>query len=88
LTVYLLFAGAALALVALAMLAWRAWAALVRRGPADEALDRELAALNDAQANRVSDQQLTRPVDADTAWRTMVQRGERRHRDRRRRNRK
>jgi hypothetical protein len=83
LTTYLLFAGAALVLVGLVVLIWRGWAALVRRSPDDEALERELAALNDAQANRVSDQQLTRPVDPDTAWRTMVQRGERRRQDRR-----
>jgi hypothetical protein len=82
---FLLFSAAALVLVLLTVLLWRGWATLARRSPRDEARERELAALNDAQANRISDQQLTRPVDADAAWQTMVKRGERRKRERRRR---
>lgn len=74
--------GLAFGLIALAL--WRVWAAFVRRTPADELRERDLAALNDAQANRISDSQLTRPPDPDSAWRTMVQRGKRKPRRSRR----
>lgn len=74
-TTYLLFAVAAVILVALVGLIWRIWNDYAERSPEDEERERELAELNDAQANRISDQHLTRPVDPDTAWRTMVQRG-------------
>lgn len=72
---YLLFALVALALIALVVTLWRFWADYANRSPEDEELERELASLNDAQAHRVSDTQLTNPVDADSAWRTMVERG-------------
>ncbi|RRR74354.1 MAG: hypothetical protein EI684_07280 [Candidatus Viridilinea halotolerans] len=80
---FFFFIGIGLAFTLLAIVLWRAWAAFVRRTPDDEARERDLAALNDAQANRLSDSQLTRPVDTDGAWRTMVQRGDRRRRRRR-----
>jgi hypothetical protein len=72
---YLLFALAAALLVALVVVLWRVWGDYANRSREDEELERELATLNDTQANRVSDTQLTRPVDADAAWQTMVQRG-------------
>lgn len=84
LSLYLLFALAAALLVALVVVLWRVWADYANRSPEDEELERELASLNDAQANRVSDSQLTHPVDTDTAWQTMVQRGGRPPRRRRR----
>lgn len=74
-TVYLLFALAAVLLLGLIALVWRLWNDYVQVDPENEEHEREIAALNDAQANRVSDQQLTRPVDADSAWQTMVNRG-------------
>lgn len=83
-SLYLLFALAAALLVALVVALWRIWADYADRSPEDEELERELASLNDAQANRVSDTQLTRPVDADSAWQTMVQRGGAPRRQRRR----
>lgn len=73
--IYLLFGLAALLLLGLIALIWRLWTDYTQVGPDDEEREREIAALNDAQANRVSDQQLTHPLDADAAWRTMVQRG-------------
>lgn len=75
LSLYLLFALAAALLVALVVALWRIWADYADRSAEDEELERELASLNDAQANRVSDTQLTRPVDPDDAWQTMVRRG-------------
>ncbi|GAB4438678.1 MAG: hypothetical protein OHK0015_32630 [Chloroflexi bacterium OHK40] len=74
-TVYILFGIAALLLVGLLALIWRLWSDYARLTPEEEEREREIASLNDAQANRVSDQQLTRPVDVDSAWQTMVQRG-------------
>lgn len=74
--IYLLFALAAALLLGLIALIWRYWTDYAQVGPEDEEHERQIAALNDAQANRVSDQQLTRPVDPDSAWQTMLQRGE------------
>lgn len=73
--VYLLFALAALLLVGLVALIWRLWSDYAQVGPDEEEREREIAALNDAQAHRISDTQLTRPVDSDDAWQTMVRRG-------------
>jgi hypothetical protein len=73
--VYLSFAAVAVFLAGLAFLVWRLWEDYVNKSPADEELERDLVSLNDAQANRVSDTQLTRPVEPDDAWRTMVERG-------------
>jgi Flp pilus assembly protein TadB len=72
---YLILALAAALLIGLAALLWRVWDSYTNRTPEDEVHEHELASLNDAQANRVSDQQLTRPIDNDSAWQTMVQRG-------------
>ena len=83
--IYLLFGLAALLLIGIVVLLWRLWGDYVQVGPDDEEREREMAALNDAQANRVSEQQLARPVDADDAWQTMVQRGAAPRRRRRRR---
>ncbi len=64
-----------LGLVGLA--AWRYWREQVNISPEDEELTREIAELNDRQANRMSDQRLRSGVDPDEAWRIMVQRGQR-----------
>ena len=71
----LLFAVAAVLLVGLLALIWRLWAEHTRISPEDEEYEREIASLNDAQANRLSDQQLTRPIDTKTGWDIMVSRG-------------
>jgi hypothetical protein len=72
---YLAFVLVAVVLAGLAFLVWRLWEDYVNKSPADEELERDLVSLNDAQANRVSDTQLRRPVEPDDAWRTMVERG-------------
>lgn len=71
----LLFAVAAVLLVGVLALIWRLWAEHARITPQDEEYEREIASLNDAQANRLSDQQLTRPIDTKTGWDIMVSRG-------------
>lgn len=72
---YVLFFGAAVLLIGLIGLVWYAWFTFVRRSPAEQEHERALASLNDAQANQFSDEQLRQVPDTDTAWQTMVQRG-------------
>ena len=62
----LAFGGAAL---------WHFWQGYARIKPEEDDLDREMTNLNDYQANKLSDEQLRRPIDPDTAWQIMVQRG-------------
>ncbi|ABY36526.1 MAG TPA: hypothetical protein DEF43_02620 [Chloroflexus aurantiacus] len=57
------------------IIAWRYWREQVNISPEDEELLREIAELNDRQANRISDQRLRSRVDPDEAWQIMVQRG-------------
>lgn len=57
--------------------AWRYWREQVNISPEDEELLREIAELNNRQANRISDQRLRSGIDPDEAWRIMVQRGQR-----------
>ncbi|MEJ5346433.1 MAG: hypothetical protein WHS83_16085 [Chloroflexus sp.] len=57
------------------IIAWRYWREQVNITPEDEELLREIAELNDRQANRISDQRLRSRVDPDEAWQIMVQRG-------------
>jgi hypothetical protein len=65
------------------LLVWRYWNAIASVSPEEEEFDERMTALNDRQANRLSDEQLTHPLTDDDAWRVMVQRG-RRERERRR----
>jgi hypothetical protein len=65
------------------LLVWRYWNAIARVSPEEEEFDERMTALNDRQANRLSDEQLTHPLTDDDAWSVMVQRG-RRERERRR----
>ncbi|HWQ12252.1 MAG TPA: hypothetical protein VNL77_05600 [Roseiflexaceae bacterium] len=56
---------------------WRYWADLVDRSPEEEAYERRLTALNERQAHRYSDDELTTAPSEDDAWRIMVERGRR-----------
>lgn len=56
---------------------WRYWDNLVRVSPAQEEFDERVATLNERQANRISDEQLTHPLNEDDAWSIMVSRGQR-----------
>jgi hypothetical protein len=62
-------------LVAIAIFVWRYWSSLVERSPEEEAYERRLTALNERQAHRYSDDELTSSPDDDEAWRIMVERG-------------
>ena len=66
------------------LLVWRYWNSIARVSPEEEAFDERMTALNDRQANRLSDEQLTHPLTDDDAWNVMVRRG-RRDRERQRR---
>jgi hypothetical protein len=66
------------------LLVWRYWNTIARVSPEEEEFDERMTALNDRQANRLSDEQLTHPLTDDDAWSVMVQRG-RRARERQRR---
>jgi hypothetical protein len=64
-------------LVGLLYMLWRFWEDYARITPEETEYERDMASLNDAQANRFRDDQLTRQIDADTAWQVMVRRGRR-----------
>jgi hypothetical protein len=72
-------------LVGLLVMLWRFWEDYARITPEETEYERDIASLNDAQANRFRDEQLTRQIDADTAWQVMVRRGRRAAGNRRRR---
>jgi hypothetical protein len=61
---------------------WLYWDGLVDRSEDEEEYDRRVADLNQRQANRFSDEQLTRPPSADDAWQIIQQRGRRLNRHR------
>jgi hypothetical protein len=72
-------------LVGLLVMLWRFWEDYARITPEETEYERDIASLNDSQANRFRDEQLTRQIDADTAWQVMVRRGRRAAGNRRRR---
>ncbi len=76
-TVYLLLFVAALLMILLAALIWRFWQGFVQVSPEEEELERSIASLNDEQANRTSDQHISRKMDTETGWQIMVRRGQR-----------
>jgi hypothetical protein len=80
----LLFIFFTLLVAGVLLLVWRYWNTIAYVSPEEEAFDERMTALNDRQANRLSDEQLTHPLTDDDAWSIMVQRG-RRDRERRRR---
>lgn len=76
-TQWLLFAGVVALLAAGAGLAWRVWRTTMRISPQEEAYDNRVASMNERQANRLSDEQLTKPPTDEDAWALMVRRGQR-----------
>ncbi|MCS6841277.1 MAG: hypothetical protein NZ699_17980 [Roseiflexus sp.] len=60
-----------------AHLVWRYWAVLTTVSPEEERLEKRLAALNEHQAHRYSDEELAAPISEEDAWRLMVERGRR-----------
>lgn len=53
----------------------RLWWDYARVTEADEVFEQRVASLNNDQANRVSDELLTRPLNSEEAWKAMVRRG-------------
>ena len=80
----LLFLASAVLLLGGVYALWRYWDNLAHVSPEEEAFDERVAALNERQANRVSDEELTHPVSEDEAWKIMISRGQqgRRRRER------
>ena len=73
----LLFVVFAALLLLAAYLLWRYWAALTTVTPEEERFEERIAALNERQAHRYSDEELAAPVTEEDAWRVMVERGRR-----------
>lgn len=74
-TILFLLMAAVLVLIGVGI--WRYWAGLVEVSPEEEELDRRMAALNERQAHRLTDDQLTHPPSDDDAWALIVRRGRR-----------
>lgn len=72
-----LFVFFAAFLLIAAYLLWRYWGALATVSPEEERFERRVAALNERQAHRYSDEELATPVTEEDAWRVMVERGRR-----------
>lgn len=70
-----LFLISAVILLGAIYLVWRYWNNTVNLSPDEEAFDERIAALNERQANRLSDDQLIQPLSGDDAWKIMVNRG-------------
>ncbi len=80
----LLFVIFAVLLLAIVYTLWRYWFSIAQVSPEEEEFDERVAALNERQANRISDEQLRQPLSEDDAWQIMVRRGRRPPRRRRR----
>lgn len=72
-----LFAVVAAVLVGVVVAIWRYWDSVSRTSPEDEAFDKRVAALNERQSNRMSDDLLRSKIDEESAWRIMLARGKR-----------
>lgn len=72
-----LFLIFAVLLLAVVYAVWRYWERLARVSYEEEEFDERMAALNERQSHRISDEQLTHPPSEDDAWRVMVERGRR-----------
>lgn len=72
----ILFAACAIILVVIVYALWRYWDNMVNLTPEEEAFDRRVKRLNERQANRISDEDLARPLSEEDAWRIMVARGQ------------
>lgn len=55
----------------------RYWDTVSRGTSEEEAFDKRVAALNERQSNRMSDELIRADMDDDSAWQIMVERGRR-----------
>ncbi len=74
---FFLFVLFAAFLLLAAYLLWRYWGALTTVSPEEERFEQRIAALNERQAHRYSDEELATPITEEDAWRVMVERGRR-----------
>ncbi len=74
---FILFILFAAVLLVAAYLLWRYWADLTTATDEEERFEERVAALNERQAHRYSDEELAAPPDDDDAWQIMVDRGRR-----------
>ena len=72
-----LFLIFAVLLLAVIYAVWRYWESLAHISPEEEEFDERVASLNERQAHRISDEQLTHPMTEDDAWSIMVDQGRR-----------
>lgn len=79
-----LFAIVAAVLIGVIVAIWRYWDTVSRTTPEEDAFDKRVAALNERQSNRMSDDFIRANIDEESAWRIMVERGRRAARRRRR----
>lgn len=54
---------------------WRYWTSMADMTPEEKEYDERVAELNERQANRLTDEQLTHPPSDDDAWQIMLRRG-------------
>ena len=73
----LLFLIVAVVLGAVLVAVWRYWENAVNVSPEDDEFDKRVAALNERQSNRLSDDVLRADIDEESAWQIMVERGRR-----------
>ena len=72
---FILFLLSAALLTGIIVVLWRYWRDYANITPEEEAFDKRVAALNERQANRLSNEQLAQPVSEEDAWKIMLQRG-------------
>ena len=72
-----IFLACAIIIIVVIYALWRYWEDLVQVSPEEEAYDKDVAQLNERQANRMSDARLARVTSEDEAWDVMVRRGTR-----------
>lgn len=73
----ILFILTAVLLIAIVYGIWAYWNSISQRSPEEEAFDKRVATLNQRQAYRLSDKQLSKKMSEDDAWQIMVNQGRR-----------
>ncbi len=72
---FILFLFSAALLIGIVVVLWRYWRAYANITPEEEEFDKRVAALNERQANRLSNEQLAQTISEDDAWKIMLRRG-------------
>lgn len=72
-----IFAIVAALLIGVLVALWRYWDGISHGSADEDAFDKRVAALNERQSNRMSDELIRANMDDDSAWQIMVERGRR-----------